>query len=58
MAIATASLSDEPPESSRSLDGGLAAGEGGPVLPDHLLPDWQGGDHLKIWFPIFVNVIC
>ena len=41
-------VSDEPP------DGGLAAGEGGPMLPDHLPPDWQVGDHLKIWLQIFV----
>ena len=33
-------IRDEPP------DGGVSAREGGPMLPDHLPPDWQGGHHL------------
>lgn len=41
-------VSDEPP------DGGVGAGEGGPMLPGDLPPDRKVGDHLKIWLQIFV----
>lgn len=37
------------PVGDKSPDCGVSARERGPVLPDHLPPEWQAGHHLEHW---------